>query len=444
MNSVLFKIFGLMMTMSLVFGVPASFADEGVPASPASNEVVALKSKVDELNQKLADLERKIGNVEGQVREVAKPALEHPGHIVAAPVTEGGLMHVAQDIEMGGYVDTQYNYNTRQPSTAAGAAAGSTNPLRIFDTDDNSFTVNSAEFYFQKVAQEAGDAGFRIDIMHGEDADIVNGDGSGGNKVDLQQAYVEYIAPLSIFEGNSILPDQVGIKAGRFVTLAGAEVIEGADNWNISRSFGFGLGIPFTHTGVRTNFGLFNDYFDVYAGVNNGWDTPVDTNADKTLEAGLGYEPLENVSVFHSFYFGNENADGVAADHRFLWSNVITWDATDKLSFMGNFDLANQNIAANARDSTTAQWYEFAAYARYQFNPKFAMAYRAEIFRDETAVRTAGRDTLFAQTFTAEYKLTESLIARGEFRHDKANDDVLIGSSNSSYATLAAQLIYVI
>jgi hypothetical protein len=162
------------------------------------------------------------------------------------------------------------------------------------------------------------------------------------------------------------------------------------------------------------------------------------------MEFGLGYSPLENVSVFHAWYYGNEKADGSGADNRFLWTNVITWDATDKLSFMADFDWANESIASGANDNTTAQWFEFAGYARYQFNPKFAMAYRAEIFRDETVVRTTGRDTMFAQTFTAEYKLTESLIARGEFRHDKSNDDILIGNSNSSYATLAAQLIYVI
>jgi hypothetical protein len=44
------------------------------------------------------------------------------------------------------------------------------------------------------------------------------------------------------------LPADVVLDAGKFVTNAGAEVIEAKDNWLYSRSLLFGFAVPFTHT----------------------------------------------------------------------------------------------------------------------------------------------------------------------------------------------------
>lgn len=432
--------------LGFVAAMPA-FADEG--------QVSALQSQVQDLNDKISNLERQLRDVEG------KFAPHETGHHLEQP-GEGGLLHVAEDINMGGHLDVQWNNNFRQPATAnntrganPGATAGAaprTNAGRIFDRSDGSFAVNASEIYFEKTAEEVGSTGFRTDIMFGEDAAVVNGDGDS-NVVDLQQAYVEYNAPLGIFEGNTILPDNVKIKAGRYVTLAGAEVIEQPNNWNISRSFLFGYAIPFAHTGVRTNFGLFNDFFDTYFGFNNGWDNAIDNNSFKTLESGIGYEPLEGVNVFHSLYWGGEVND-TNAGKRWLLTNVVSYDVTDKLSVMGDFSYGDQNnvqdAAAGVPQAVDATWWGFAGYARYQLTDKLAVAYRAEWFRDETLFRTALADTLFGQTLTSEYKIDENLLARAELRFDKANDDNIIPgagttvSEKSSQTTIGASLVYII
>ena len=455
MKKLLIPVLGWMMVFSFGLAAP-SFADE--------NEVVALKNEVSQLNKKIADLETRLTGVQSDVQNI-RPSV---GTAVPAPSgqTGGGLLHLAEDVNVGGYVEVQWNDNFRQPTalttntTGIGAPTASTsegtNRARVYDTDDNSFTVNSTELYFEKVAQEANQAGFRFDIQMGEDADVNNADGDGtpggaanDAKFDLQQAYVQYIAPLSFFEGNDILPNSVDIKVGRFVTLAGFEVIEAPNNWNISRSIGYGFGLPIAHTGVRTQFGLFNNKLTTYAGINNGWDDPVDVNSNKTLEFGLGYNVLDNVKVFHSIYYGEEGVPG--SGKRFLSSNVVTVDLTDKFSLAGEADLAREgNVDVDGR---TADWYDFAVYARYQFNEKFAMVSRSEIFVDDMSFRTSttagvpplgpGSDRTWEQTFTAEYKLTDNLITRAEVRFDKSDDDVLIGSS-SSQTTIGGQVIYVI
>ncbi|MBP9865432.1 MAG: porin [Candidatus Omnitrophica bacterium] len=410
-----------------------------------SQEVDGLKNQVNDLNKKLSMLESKLSSVENKVGSAT------PAYVQTGSVSDAGNL---SGIEVHGFIDTQYNVNFRQPNTPDSTT--NTNVGRIFDNKDGTFGVNAAEIDIEKKALEPGQAGFRADVMFGEDANVVNGDGNDATSdVDLQQAYVEYIAPLNFFEGNSVLPSSVNIKAGRFVTLAGLEVIEAPDNWNISRSFMFGLGIPFTHTGVRTNFGLFNDFFDVYLGLNNGWDVAQDNNSFKTLENGLGYTLFEKLHMFHSIYWGGENAGRTNNGSRFLNTNTATYDITDKLSVMGEINFARQNDVGTLPTPEANIWSGYAAYARYQFTPKFALSSRSELFRDDDVARGLGAaggaqsDRTFGQTFTAEYKLTDQLISRAEFRFDKANDDNIYGGAgtaagDSSQTTIGAQMIYVV
>ncbi|OGW80276.1 MAG: hypothetical protein A2Z83_02580 [Omnitrophica bacterium GWA2_52_8] len=427
MKFTLSKVLGMMLVLSLAFG-GHSFADE--------NEVVALKEELKGLKDEIAQLKGDFHRMEADKK--AGHGTGTGAYVAPARESETGLIHTAQDINMGGYVDVQFNNNFNQPEGTTG-----TNTLRVFDTDDGSFTVNSTELWFEKAAHEIGEAGFRIDLQLGEDADVVNADNSGDTgKIDLQQAYVEYIAGLGIFEGNSVLPDRINIKAGRFATLAGLEVIESPDNWTISRSVMFGFGLPFTHTGVRTNFGLFDNFFDVYFGVNNGWDQAVDQNSEKTMEWGLGYDPLENVNVFHAIYLGQERPSGAGSDNegnRFLWTNVVTWDATDALQFAQEF---NYGTDRNRLDTTNVTWYGTALNSRYQFTDKFAMAYRFEWFHDNGDTRTT-TDSYVGNTFTAEYKLNSNLLARGEVRWDRTDEDRRF-AGESSQVTVGGQMIYLI
>jgi len=394
-----------------------------------NQQVGELKNQVNDLTKKLSMLESKLTTVEGNV-SASKPAIVHEGHGTVQP---GPL----SDINVSGFIDTQWNNNFRQPKS-------NTNTGRVFDTTSGSFAVNAVEIDIEKAATEPGQAGFRVDIMHGNDANVVNGDGSDAtSSVDLQQAYVQYIAPLSMFEGNSVLPSSVNIKAGRFVTLAGLEVIEAPQNWNISRSAMFGFGLPFTHTGVRTEFGLFNDFLDVYLGLNNGWDQAVDTNKFKTLETAVGWKLFDKIQFFHTLYWGAENATISSGTKRILITNTATIDITEKLSAMAETNWGHQNGGTSGDVNTNPDWAGFAGYLKYQMTPKFSMASRTEFFADKSVFRQAVDQRLFGQTFTAEYKLTDQLITRGELRFDKGNEsDGFSGKSHQT--TIGAQMIYVI
>lgn len=410
--------FGLFVILALM-AAPGASADESM--------VAALQDQVNSLSKTVAMLQKQVAAVESK-----------PSSTYIAPAGEesgGGLFHTPMDIEVGGYVDVQYNNNaTDGTGNVAAANAG-----RIFDRNQDSFSVNAFELNFEKAANPEGGAGFRVDLAYGEDSVVVNADGDG-DRVNLQQAYVEYVQPLGFWSDSDILPDSINLKAGRFATLAGLEVIEGPDNWNISRSFAFGLTIPFIHTGVRSNFQLFNDKLDVYLGVNNGWDQPIDVNKGKTLEAAIGYSPLENVSLFHAVYWGAETA-ATEGHKSYVFTNVITWDATDKLSFMGEINAGGMRRVATLGENAT--WLSFNGYARYQFTDKFAISLREELFRDPDLVRGALDTTLIGHTVTGEYALTDNLIARAELRVDKADNMSVLGG-DSTQTTFGGQLLYLI
>ncbi len=448
--------------MALIFGifcavVPA-FADE----SPVSN----LENQVQSLNDKVAQLERSLRSVEEKAGQPTGPSVPVSG----TAENKGGLLHLSQDVNMGGYVDLQWNNNFTQPATngtrpAPGTAGGSSNRVRSYDKYDGSFTVNAAKLYLEKPVTEPKTAGFRVDLKFGEDPNFTNANGAPGtagtvNLFDLEQAYVEYKAPL--VDGSKILPDSVDIKVGRFFTLAGFEVVDAPYNWNISRSLMYTYAAPFTHDGIRTQTKWFDGKIDAYLGINNGWDRAIDNNSMKTIESGLGYKLFDSVSFFHAFYFGPETTNAASTptttegSKTWVFTNNATWQITDKLALGGDYEVGENRGALNVgtidtdASNNNAWWWGLAGYLKYKFTDKFSVASRSEMFHDASVVRTGLASAFFEQTLTADYNLTDNLITRAEFRWDRSDDRSIFGlgsggtGERSSQTTIGGEVIYLI
>ena len=412
------------------------------------SEVAALKAQIDALSRKLAA-------VESRMMMMEKPAPNTQAVYIPPAPEKGGSVKTPFDINMSGYIDTQYQGTFEN---SKGQNVGRTFTDKAKDT----FSLNAAKLKFEKVADPEGGAGFRIHIMMGSDSRYffnnfqTNNDGTPTGGVSstaftFEEAYAQYVLPLRPFENSRILPLPGDFKAGRFVTLTGNEVIDSPNNWNITRSVGFGYGIPFTHTGVRATYQILNDFLTVTNGINNGWDNDVDNNRFKTFENAVSFSPVKNVTWTTASYIGPESTGVEATANRFVVTNVLGWQATKKLAFAGEFDMGNQRRVDIAGDQVfqSAQWYGYAAYAKYQFTDKLAAAYRFEIFDDSdryrnwTGVGTAGATTDLGNTLTLEYKLRDNLIARGEYRIDYAHaGDGKVFNGNRQQNTLGGQLIY--
>jgi len=263
----------------------------------------------------------------------------------------------------------------------------------------------------------------------------------------LQQAYITAKAPVG--EG-------IDFKVGKFVTLLGAEVIESPANWNYSRSYMFFYSIPFTHTGALASYPL-GEFGSVTGGVVNGWDIVDDNNNGKSFLGNITLTPHESLTLSINGITGPERS-GNDHDDRTVISNVITWiPPIEHLTLMANYDYGHESSLTQGVATTTgfesANWQGLALYAKYDLTDTWSLAGRWEWFDDKDNVRTGltsiggGAPTdidLYGYTLTSQWTLHEHLLARLEYRHDKADEKVFIRDEGfSSYQdTIAAELIY--
>src|SRR4029077_19396625 len=111
----------------------------------------------------------------------------------------------ASGVDLHGYVDTAYSYLSGTGTFTSGVAD------RVFDTEPNSFTLHQAALTIGYQPKEG--FGGLVNLTAGRDARVIASLGEATSNFDVTQALVQYAhGPLTII-------------GGKFVTLAGAEVI---------------------------------------------------------------------------------------------------------------------------------------------------------------------------------------------------------------------------
>jgi len=279
-----------------------------------------------------------------------------------------------------GEIATSYYHSNGYP--------GST--WRAFDEDHDTFQLDEAGL--QIGYQPKSGVGGYVDVIAGTDAQILNeAEGGSGSSVDVRQAYLQYATgPLTLI-------------AGKYVTLAGAEVINPALNTNFSRSLLFQVLEPLDHVGFRATFAA-TDTLSLIAGVNNGWNT-MDTNfGSKTGEFGATWAPNKMFSFASSVYYGKV-ADGV---DKSLIDFVGTYNVTSQLTLILNADfyqLSGENAGGVHANGV-------AGYVNYAFNDTMRISVRGEY----VDLRGIGHTT--EGTVTFGYSPVKNLEFRGELRYD--------------------------
>src|ERR1700738_3882105 len=171
-------------------------------------------------------------------------------------------------LTVSGYIAASYYASNGYPSN-----------IHQFDIQHNTFQLDQAGL--QVAYQPKEGFGGLVDVIAGEDAKILHqaesGNANDTSSFDIRQAYLQYATgPLTFM-------------AGKFVTLAGAEVINPTLNTNFSRSLLF-FEQPLTHTGVRAIYAA-TDAITLTAGVNNGWNLTSVDYGSKTRGGGGGRAP---------------------------------------------------------------------------------------------------------------------------------------------------------
>jgi hypothetical protein len=373
----------------------------------------------EQLVQKVEMLESRLHTVEAELAGNEAPA--------ATEIVNG--------IEIGGGISTNYTYNFNDPDSRA-------NTLRVFDNKANSFDVDDVELFIQKDSEELGIGG-RIDLDFLETADVITPFGTSDDDFDVQQAFVYYVAPI----GSGLT-----LKAGKFVTPIGAEVIEPWDNWNFSRSFLFGYAIPFTHTGITGGY-TFNEFVTATIGVVNGWDNVEDNNDTKTLLGSVVLGPWEWVSLAINGTIGGEQANE-DDNLRGLIDLILTIkpEPIPQLTVLFNYDYGNEEDVPSfdaggttVVGSSDATWQGLAGYAKYEFCERSYAALRAEWFEDEDGARTGAAQELWEITLTGAYMIAEGMWVKLEYRHDDSDADAFQdgASASDTQDTISSEVLYV-
>lgn len=217
--------------------------------------------------------------------------------------------------------------------------------------------------------------------------------------------------------------DNITLTFGNWNTFLGYEVISPAANFNYSTSYLFSYG-PFSHTGLKADFDLGNDFSLMLAVMNPTDLTEFNPNGKYAFGAQLGYSG------------------------QFL--NFVADDGAFEIDFTGGFDLSEEFfLGINAAYFDGADdgpgFYGAALYPQYKTSENFTIGLRGEYFAEHDgefgAIGTGVEDSsVFAVTLTGSATIGD-LIIKPELRLDSTSDDAFLDADGAPISSLSSFLL---
>lgn len=411
--------------------------------SEASDRERLLLDRIDKLERRLNELESRT-----TINAAGKPSQADPnksatetgsstsGSEATAPTQNNaeagdqGVLDFFRDTTFNLTFDGYYGYNFNKP-------AGRINLLRAYDVTSNSFSLNQAAIIIERAPDvKAGRRfGLRLDLQYGQATETLQG--SAANELRPQayrpvfQAYGTYVAPI----GSGLTVD-----FGKWASALGIESNYTKDQINYSRSYYFNF-LPFYHFGFRSTYNV-NDKLSVTHWLVNGIQQSEDANGFKSQALIVNIKPTGKISWNVNYYTGLEGRDEIPAlnpgfpslptqpglpteiirpaphGRTHIFDTYATINATGKLTFAFEGDYVINRVTENSPSSRVTGG---AVYARYQFTPLFALAGRAEYLSDRGGLFSGVTQALKETTLTADYKVADGFLLRGEWRRDFSN-----------------------
>jgi hypothetical protein len=313
-------------------------------------------------------------------------------------------------VAITGFIDGYYSYNGNQP---ANSANGQINDLYNFNDKTDTVDLSAVKLTLN---HDPAPFGAHFDFFYGRTNETVTAGLQGDY---IEQAYLSLKPPAAKgFEADF----------GRFVTSAGAEVIEAKDNWNYSRSLLFSWAIPYTHFGLRTSLPVSKTE-TIGVQVVNGWNVLTKNNGWATVGLTSALTKTKytwNVNV----YTGPENALP-GHGYRNLVDTTLLLTPNSKFNAYINYDwgwnhdsiVGTGSLASG--DTKINSWQGIAFAVHQQVKPSVALAGRYEYFTDPNGFQTGTAQHLNEFTGTFEYKvpkMPQALVSRAEYRHDQSDE----------------------
>jgi len=319
------------------------------------------------------------------------------------------------EITISGFVQASYFYNTQDPDDKASDGY-------LWNTIHDSFSLNKFKLTLaSKPAERSGDdwdAGFRVSMIWGEDAPVLNTGGEYQGLEGLREAYIDLNVPIG---------DGLIVKAGQLISLLNYESGDGgAANPNFSQGFQWFFTGNGPSAGVQGDY-QFTDWLNVKARMQNGlYAGAIDGNDAKTFLGSIGLTPSKSTWVNLLGFFGEESATLDLAGGSIL----AGINFTDKLGTGWEFDYFNFDSATG----TDSDLWSAGTWIWYDFTPKFGLAFRADYLDDpdggglrgitlpgrpgSAILSTDGDGSMGSLTLTFNFRPVAGLKLQPELRYD--------------------------
>lgn len=223
--------------------------------------------------------------------------------------------------------------------------------------------------------------------------------------------------------------EKVKLTLGNFNTFLGYEVISPTANFNYSTSYMFSYG-PFSHTGIKADFTLSEDFSAMLALLNQTDATEFNFDNDYTLGAQLGYK-----STYLNFLYGKQGGN---SESTFQVDLTTGYDLSDDF-FLG--------LNATYNDTDGASFYGVALYPQFKTSDAFTLGLRGEYFAEGEGGAGAiggydleGDASVVAVTLTGSYSVGD-LTIKPEFRLDSASEDTFLDTDQDPSNSLSSFVI---
>ncbi|HUB25088.1 MAG TPA: outer membrane beta-barrel protein [Tepidisphaeraceae bacterium] len=338
--------------------------------------------------------------------------------------TSFGKWLESANISIGGFAEGGYYYDTNNPRYGSGPAGrpgnGDAPTLIAFPGDySNRPLLDQVDLMIQKTADttKTFDFGFQAEQGYGIDDALIHSYGildnrapaSLYNKFQFGRTVENYTDgepdpnnQYDLVQGNVTLEVMgLQVKAGKFVTLIGNEVINPTGDLFYTHSYTFNFGEPLTQTGVLLSYTfpkvVLGHDLSITAGTTRGWnESTSDDNGEVDFLGEASTSITDKLSVVFNMSEGPEGYQFFAGDkgdsHNYwtLLEVIPSYAVSDQLTVSADCQYGDFPHGGLSTDATgalisdgNAQWYSVCAYADYKLCSYASINTRIEWYRDQ-------------------------------------------------------------
>ncbi len=357
-----------------------------------------------------------------------------PLHFVLSVVLGGGvltsqvanaqrpILNAIDAIDVGGwlawgYYDNSHGFEGQLGNTPLGFNNIASEPV-----------IHQMWTHIGKEAQtgQGIDLGFRADVLFGADGPNTVAFGDGGWDASWATSSQYGFAAPQLY--GDLAVGKTRLKAGRFFTIMGYEVVQAPQNFFYSRAYTMNYNQPFTHTGFLLDRPL-GRFIQLYGGWTAGWDSGwTNRNNGSTFLGGASVKWSDRTNLIWTMSFGDPGDDPLTTTHVYLQSLVLNVAVTDRLRYVFHSDF--QTRTPDPAAGAAFKQYGINQYMFYDITQRISVGGRYEWFYVGenvglplgTAALTPGTH-YHAVTLGANYRPRRNMIFKPEMRYDTVDFD---------------------